>query len=327
MSRILSYRRALNEAMLEEMQADPTVILYGEDVGVLGGVFRVTKGLQEAFGRGRVFDTPVSEAALVGMAVGAAITGLRPICELQFADFFAIAMDEIYNKMAKWRYMHGGNFKVPMVLRLPMGAVGGAGAEHSQCPEGLFMHCPGVVIAVPSSPYDAKGLLKTAIRSDNPVLFFEHKALYEARGDVPEAPYYIPFGVADVKRSGTDVSVIATGAMVPKALKAAEMAAAEGISVEVVDPRTLYPLDRETLLGSVRKTGRAILAYEGYRTGGMGAELAAIIAEELIYDLQGPVLRVAGADMPAPAHPVMEQWLVPQADDVLAAIRRSLGRQ
>lgn len=325
MSRQLSYKRAINEALLQEMKRDPSTILYGEDVSRLGGVFRVTKGLADAIGADRVFDTPISEATLVGMAVGAAITGLRPICELQFSDFSAIAMDEIYNKLAKWRYMHGGNFRMPVVLRLPMGASGGAGAEHSQSLESLFMNCPGLYIAVPSTPSDAKGLLKSAIRSDNPVLFFEHRGLYEAVGDVPEEDYVVPLGVADVKRKGTDVTVIAISRMVPKALKAAEQAAAEGISVEVVDPRTLFPLDRETILESVRKTGRVVVAYEGYRTAGAGAELAALIAEAAIYDLEGPVLRVAGADMPLPAHMVTEQWLIPQAEDVLAAIRTSMG--
>jgi pyruvate/2-oxoglutarate/acetoin dehydrogenase E1 component len=325
MPRTITFAEALREAITEEMERDDRVFVMGEDVAVFGGLFGVTTGLQERFGKRRVFDTPISETLIVGGAVGAAITGLRPIAELQFADFVGVAMDEIYNKAAKWRYMHGGLFTVPLVLRLPEGAAGGAGPEHSQCPEGLFWSAFGLYIVTPSTPADAKGLLKSAIRDDNPVLFFEHKALVNTRGEVPDGEHLVPLGQADIKRAGTDVTVIAWSNMVLHALEAAEQVAAEGISVEVVDPRGLRPLDTATILASVEKTGRVVLAHEASKTGGPGGEVAAIIAEQALDALAAPIKRVAGPDVPVPQSQYLERFYVPGAADLVKAIREVAG--
>jgi acetoin:2,6-dichlorophenolindophenol oxidoreductase subunit beta len=297
----------------------------GEDVVNFGGIFGVTRGLQARFGPKRVFDTPISEMFIAGGAVGAAITGLRPVAEFQFADFLFNAADEIMGKMAKWRYMHGGRFTVPVVLRMPEGAIGGAGPEHSQCPEAVLLQAPGVYITIPSTPADAKGLLKSAIRDDNPVCFFEHKALYGIEGEVPEDEYTIPLGQADVKREGSDVSVIAWGRMVHEALAAAEQAAADGVSVEVLDPRGLRPLDTEAIIATVEKTGRVILAHEASKSGGPGAEIAAIIAEEALTALDAPIRRVCAPDVPVPQSQHLEQLYVPTASDVSAAIKDLTG--
>jgi pyruvate/2-oxoglutarate/acetoin dehydrogenase E1 component len=307
------------------MQRDPTIVSFGEDVGRWGGGFKVTKGLTDEFGVERNFDSPISETAVAGGAVGMAITGLRPVVDLQFADCCLVAMDEIYNRAAKWRYMHGGNFKVPVVFRAPMGVIGGAGAEHSQCPESIFMHCPGIKIAIPATPYDAKGLMITSIRDDNPVLFLEHKMLYDSKGDVPEEAYNIPFGKAIVRREGTDVTVITWSMMVNTVMDAADKAAKDGINVEVIDPRTLVPLDKEAILQSVRKTGRLVIVHEAPKTAGAGAELAAMVAEEAIYDLKALVRRVCAKDVPIPQSSFLEPFCIPQVNDVLAGIHDVLA--
>jgi pyruvate/2-oxoglutarate/acetoin dehydrogenase E1 component len=270
-TREITYVEAIREALLEEMERDERVFVMGQDVGAYGGLFGATAGLQERFGNKRCFDTPISETFITGGGVGAAITGLRPVVELQFADFVAIAMDEIYDKAAKWRYMHGGLFKVPLVIRAAEGAMGGAGPEHSQCPEALFWSAAGLYVLTPSTPADAKGLLKSAIRDDNPVLFLEHKALVNTTGQVPEGEHLVPIGEADIKREGTDVTVVAWSNMVLRALEAAETLESEGISVEVVDPRGIRPLDKETILSSVEKTGRVVLAHEAPKPGGPGS--------------------------------------------------------
>lgn len=320
MSRTITIGAALREALLEEMERDERVFVMGEDVGAMGGVFGVTAGLQKRFGKKRVLDTPISEMFIVGGGVGAAITGLRPVVELQFADFVYNAADEVTAKMAKWRYMHGANLTVPMVLRLPAGAMGGVGAEHSQCPEAMLLQAPGVHVVIPSTPYDAKGLLKSSIRSDNPVCFFEHKAMYQIVGEVPDGEYTIPLGLADVKLEGSDVSIITWGRMAHIAMSVAEIAEKQGISVEVVDVRCLQPLDVETILASVRKTGRVIISHEASKTGGAGAEIAAIIAESALDSLQCPIRRVCGPDTPIPQSQHLEKLWLPNSGDLLQAV-------
>jgi pyruvate dehydrogenase E1 component beta subunit len=322
MTRIISYATAINEAMAEELARDERVFLMGQDVGAFGGVFGVTAGLFDKFGPQRVIDTPISEMFLVGGGVGAAITGMRPIVELQFADFLWNAGDEIVGKMAKWRYMHGGIFDVPMVLRLPEGAAGGAGPEHSTCPEAALLPAAGLYIVIPSTPYDAKGLLKSAVRDDNPVAFFEHKGMYNLKGEVPEEEYTIPLGVADVKRAGGDVTIIAWGRMVHRALEAAELAARDGIEVEVLDPRGLRPLDVEAIVRTVEKTGRVIISHEAGKTGGASAEVAAIIAEQCITSLEAPIMRVCGIETPVPQSVALEQFVIPSAEELHVAVKQ-----
>lgn len=319
--REITYSQAINEAMAEEMAKDERVFLMGQDVGAFGGVFGVTAGLHDRFGSERVIDTPISEMFLVGGGVGAAITGMRPIVELQFADFIWNAGDEIVGKMAKWRYMHGGLFDVPMVLRLPEGAVGGAGPEHSACPEAALLPATGTYIVIPSTPYDAKGLLKSAIRDNNPVAFFEHKGLYTTKGAVPEDEYTIPLGQADIKRAGSDVTIIAWGRLVHHALAAAELAAKDGIDVEVLDPRGLRPLDIDAIVKTVEKTGRVIISHEAGQTGGASAEIAALIAEHCITSLEAPVRRVCGIDTPVPQSVHLEQFLIPSPEELHVAIK------
>lgn len=321
MGRRITYAEALNEALAEELERDERVFVMGEDVGAYGGIFGVTAGLQERFGDSRVFDTPVSEMFLVGGGVGAAITGLRPVVELQFADFLYNAADELAHKMAKWRYMHGGNFTVPMVVRFPEGASGGVGPEHSQCPEGALLPHDGTYITVPSTPADAKGLLKSAIRDNNPVCFFEHRALYAVEGEVPDGDHTIRLGEADVKREGTDVSIIAWGRMVGEALKAAARSEeVSGVSVEVLDPRGLRPLDIEAIVRTVEKTGRVIVTHEGPTSGGPASEVAAIIAEQALFSLDAPVLRVCGRDTPIPQSAHLERFAYPNVDDLVSAV-------
>jgi acetoin:2,6-dichlorophenolindophenol oxidoreductase subunit beta len=324
-TREITYTEAIRQALFEEMERDGRVFVMGQDVGAYGGLFGATAGLQDRFGKWRCFDTPISETFITGGGVGAAITGLRPVVELQFADFVAIAMDEIYDKAAKWRYMHGGLFTVPLVIRAAEGAMGGAGPEHSQCPEALFWSAAGLYILTPSTPADAKGLLKSAIRDDNPVLFLEHKALANAEGPVPEGEHLVPLGEADVKREGSDATVVAWSNMVPKAFEAAEKLEGEGVSVEVVDPRGIRPLDKETILASVEKTGRVVLAHEASKPGGPGSEVAAIIAEEAVDLLEGPIKRVAAPDVPIPQSMHLERFYVPTADDIADAVRELQG--
>ena len=319
-TRTITFAQAIREALAEEMERDERVYLWGEDVGVYGGIYGATRGLLDRFGPQRVVDTPISETFLVGGGVGAAITGLRPVVELQSAAYFAIAMDELYNKVAKWRYMHGSVSTVPMVVRMPEGAKG-AGPEHDQSPEAVFLSAAGLYIAIPSTPADAKGMLKSAIRDDNPVLFFEHAGLYATRGEVPEGDHLVPLGVADVKRTGDDVTVIAWSRMVPEALEAARELSTEGIEIEVVDPRGLRPLDTATILASVEKTGRVVLAHEASKTGGAGSEISAIIAEEAIDLLEAPIIRVAAPDVPLSQSRHLQKFVIPRASDIATAVR------
>ncbi len=320
--RKVTYREALREALREEMRRDPTVFLLGEDIGrYWGGAFKVTEGLAEEFGDERVRDTPISESAIVGAAVGAAITGMRPVAEIMFGDLTALAMDQIANQAAKIHYMFGGQVKVPLVVRTPFGAGVNIAAHHSQSLEAWFMHVPGLYVAAPSTPYDAKGLLKTAIRGYNPVFFCEHKLLYPIEGEVPEEEYLIPFGVADVKREGADVTVVATLYMVHKALNAAEELGGEGISVEVVDPRTLTPLDKQVIINSVKKTGRMVIVSEDCKTAGVSAEIAAVVAEEAIDYLDAPIKRVAEPDTPIPFSPPLEQYVIPDEKAIIKAVK------
>ncbi len=317
----LTMVEALREALIEEMLRNPRVILLGEDLRA-GVPFGVTKGLVEQFGAERVLDTPISEAAIIGASLGAAVTGMRPVADMHFADFVTCAMDEVVNQIAKVRYMFGGQVNVPLVLRMPTGNVKGAAAHHSQSLEAWFAHTPGLRVVFPSTPADAKGLLKTCVRGLDPVLFFEHKRLYKMSGEIPEDELLIPLGRADVKREGTDASVIATGWMVHQALEAADRLAQEGIEVEVVDPRCLAPFDKETVYASVRKTHRVVIAEEAAKIGAFGAQIAAWLAEELFDDLDAPIQRVAAKDVPVPFSPPMEEFVIPNPGDIVAAIRR-----
>ena len=321
-TKVLGYAWAINHALGEEMRRDERVWMMGQDVGRMGGVFGVTRGLLEEFGPDRVRDTTINETFIVGGAAGAAMTGTIPVVELQFADFLFIAADEIFHKLAKWRYVHGGKLSLPVVVRLPTGVVGGAGAEHSASLEAIAMHTPGLKVVLPATPADAKGLLKTAIRDPGPVLFFEHKGLYRTKGPVPVADdHLVPFGQAAVRREGDAVTIVATGLMVGRALEAAEQLAAEGISAEVIDPRTLVPLDIETILESVTKTSRALVVHEAVRTGGAGAEIAAQISERAFFSLDAPVWRLGAVDTPLPQDPELEQLCIPSVAEIAAAVR------
>jgi pyruvate/2-oxoglutarate/acetoin dehydrogenase E1 component len=320
--REMTYRDALHEALREEMLRDETVFVLGEDVGrYWKGAFKVTKGLAEEFGDERVRDTPISESAIIGVATGAAITGMRPVAEIMFGDLSALAMDQIANQAAKLRYMFGGQTKVPLVIRMPFGAGVNIAAHHSQSLEAWFLHVPGLKIVMPSTPYDAKGLLKTAIRDDNPVMFFEHKLLYSVKGPVPGEEHTVPLGVADVKREGEDVTIFATLYMVHKSLAAAEMLSKQGISAEVVDPRTLVPLDKQAIVNSVKKTGRIVIVTEDCKTGGVSAEIAAVVAEEAIDYLDAPVKRVAEPDTPIPFSPPLEKFVIPDENRIIRAVK------
>jgi len=319
--RKITFKEALREALREEMCRDPTVFLLGEDIGrYWGGAFKVTEGLAAEFGDERVRDTPISESAIVGTAVGAAITGMRPVAEIMFGDLTALAMDQIANQAAKIRYMFGGQVSAPLVIRTPFGAGVIIASHHSQSLEAWFMHVPGLQVAVPSTAYDAKGLLKTAIRGSNPVFFCEHKLLYPLVGEVPEEEYVVPFGVADVKREGADVTVVATSYMVHKTLNAAKELEKEGVSVEVVDPRTLVPLDKEKIVNSVKKTGRVVVVTEDCKTVGVSAEIAAVVAEEALDYLDAPVKRVAEPDTPIPFSPTLEQYVIPDEKAIIKAV-------
>lgn len=322
--REITYSQAIKEALAKCMREDPNVVLIGEDVGVYGGIFGVTSGLLEEFGEERVVDTPISEAAFVGAGIGAALTGMRPVVEIMFIDFSTCAMDMIINQMAKMHYMFGGKGTVPMVLRTNVGAGRGAAAQHSQSFYSIFMHIPGLYIAVPSTPYDAKGLLIEAIKNENPVIFVEHKKLYSEKGQVPENSYTIPFGKAEIVRKGNDITIVATLAMVKRALKAAEQVEKEGIDVEIIDLRTLVPLDKSTILYSVRKTGRLLVADEDHKTCGVAAEISAMVAKEGIYYLKAPVDRVCSPDTPVPASLPLEQTYIPDVKDLVPAIRKLL---
>jgi pyruvate dehydrogenase E1 component beta subunit len=319
--RKLTIRAAINEALRQEMKRDPDVYVLGEDVGVFGGCFGVTAGLIDEFGPERVIDTPITESAIVGNAVGAAATGLRPVAEIMFMDFVGVTLDQIFNQAAKMRYMFGGKATIPMVIRTACGAGGSAAAQHSQSLEAWFMHVPGLKVVAPSTAYDAKGLLVSSIRDDNPVIFVEHKFIYDIEGEAPEELYTVPLGKADVKREGSDVTVIATMAMVHRALEAAEELSKEGISVEVVDPRTLQPLDNETIVGSIKKTHKVVIVHEAVKFAGPGAEIAAMIADEAFDYLDAPIKRVAAPFTPVPFSPVLEQEYIPSKKKIIAAVR------
>lgn len=324
--REITYAEAVREAMSEEMRRDKRVFFMGEDIGVYGGAFGVSVGMIEEFGPERVRDTPISEAAIAGAAAGAAVTGSRPIAEIQFSDFLSIALDQIGNQAAKMRYMFGGKAQVPMVVRAPEGSGTGAAAQHSQSQEAIFCHIPGLKIVVPSTPYDAKGLLKTAIRDNNPVIVFEQKLLYRKKGLVPEEEYLLPFGQADVKREGSDLTIVTWGRMVGMCLEVAEKLAAEGIGVEVVDPRTLVPLDTDAIVKSVKKTGRLVIVHEAVQTGGFGGEIAARVADsEAFFHLDAPIRRVAGYDIPIPYNPNLERNAVPTPERIEKAVRDLLA--
>ncbi len=323
--RKLTFAQALNEALKQEMRRDPTIYVAGEDVGRYGGIFGVTAGLLEEFGEERVRDTPITESAIIGSAVGAAAAGLRPVVEIMFIDFIGVALDQLFNQAAKMKYMFGGKAKLPIVVRTTCGAGMCAAAQHSQSLEAWFMHIPGLKVVAPSTPYDAKGLLISSIRDDNPVLFIEHKMLYGIEGEVPEEPYTIPLGVADIKREGKDVTVVATMAMVHKALEAAEDLAKEGIEVEVVDPRTLSPLDKETIINSVKKTHRLVIVHEAVKQAGPGAEIAAIVAEEAFEYLDAPIKRVAAPFTPVPFSPVLENAYIPSKESIISAVKEVVG--
>lgn len=319
--REISYRQAINEAIEEEMQRDSSVFLIGEDVGAYGGVRQVTKGLQEKFGERRVKDTPISEAAFTGLGIGAAITGLRPIIEIMAIDFITVAMDQICNQAAKLRYMTGGNLRVPLVIRTQGGSGNGEAAQHTQSLEAWFIHTPGLKVVMPSTPYDAKGLLKTSVRDNNPVMFIEHKFLYSKTGSVPQEEYTIPFGQARIAKKGKDITVVATSFMVHKVLEVANVLGNEGISLEIIDPRTLVPFDSKTILDSVKKTGRLVIVHEACLRGGIGGDIARQIIKEAFDFLDGPIEVIAGKDIPIPYSYDLERFAVPQVEDIVDIIR------
>ncbi len=320
--REITYAQAVKEAMSEEMRRDHTVFFMGEDIGAYGGAFGVSVGMLQEFGEERIRETPISEAAIVGAGVGAAMTGMRPIVEIMFSDFITVAMDQVANQAAKTRYMFGGQTAIPMVVRMPGGSGTGAAGQHSQSIEAWICNVPGLKVVIPSTPYDAKGLLKSAIRDDNPVVFIEQKLLYRTKGTVPDEEYLIPLGQADIKRPGRDVTVLTYGRMVPLLLSVAEKLAGERIDLEVVDIRSLVPLDKETVVASARKTGRVLIVHEACRTGGFGGELAAVIAEsDAFFYLDAPITRVCGLDVPIPYNPVLEANVVPTEARIVAAVR------
>jgi len=331
----MSIAEALRQAMREEMQRDPRVFCIGEDIGVpggFGGAFTVTLGLSDEFGHERILDTPISEIGIAGVAIGAALAGLRPIADVQYGDFLFCMMDQLANQAAKMTYMSGGTVKVPLVMRAPVGATA-RGAQHAQSLEAFFTHIPGLKVLAPSTAYDAKGLLKSAVRDDNPVLIFEHKLLYGSKGprtergalspigEVPDEEYLVPIGQGIIRREGRDVTIVGKLLTMYRALAAAEQLAQEGIEAEVIDPRTLVPLDKELILASVRKTGRLVVVEEDNRTGGWAADIAAIVAEEAFFWLDAPIKRVSAPDVPPPFAPVMEQFYVPSAERVVAAVK------
>ncbi|WP_164744572.1 alpha-ketoacid dehydrogenase subunit beta [Nioella ostreopsis] len=321
-TRELSYAEAIREAMDIALGSDPAVVLMGEDIGVYGGAFQVTGDLVHKYGEDRVIDTPISELGGAGVAVGAALTGLKPIFEFQFSDFAALAMEQIVNQAAKVRYMLGGSVSVPLVMRFPAGSGTGAAAQHSQSIEAWLGHVPGLKVLQPSTPEDVKGMLLAALADPDPVMIFEHKILYKMKGHVPEGYYTTPIGKAAVRREGKDVTIVATSLMVHKALAAAETLAADGIEAEVIDLRTVRPMDRDTVLDSVRKTGRLVCVYEGVKTLGVGAEISAMVAESDAFDfLDAPIIRLGGAECPIPYNPELEKAAVPQMPDILNAAR------
>jgi pyruvate dehydrogenase E1 component beta subunit len=324
--REITFGQAIKEALAEELRRDPRVFVIGEDVAEAGTAFKVLTGLVEEFGPQRVIDSPISEAGIAGIGVGAAMTGMRPVVDIMFGDFITLTMDQMVNQAAKIHYMSGGKLAAPMVLRTTLGATRRSAAQHSQSLHAWFSHVPGLKVVVPSTPYDAKGLLKTAIRDDNPVAFFEDKMMYQLKGHVPAEEYTIPFGVADVKREGTDITLVATSSMVHVALEAAEMLQQTGINAEVVDPRTTFPLDKQTLIKSAKKTSRAIVVDEGYERYGVTAEIASVIADGAFYYLDAPVKRMGAMDVPIPFSPALEDLTVPTAEKVAEMAKALCGR-
>jgi pyruvate/2-oxoglutarate/acetoin dehydrogenase E1 component len=325
-AREITFAQAINEALAEEMRRDPTVFIIGEDVAEAGTPFKVLSGLVREFGPKRVIDSPISEAGIAGIGVGAAMTGMRPVVDIMFGDFITLTMDQLVNQAAKIHYMSGGKLKVPLVLRTTLGATRRSAAQHSQSLHAWVSHVPGLKVAVPATPYDAKGLLKTAIRDDNPVVFFEDKMMYQLKGPVPAEEYTIALGVADVKRQGRDITLVATSSMVQIALAAAHTVESLGISAEVVDVRTTAPLDRQTLIESVKKTSRAIVIDEGYQGYGVTAEIASVIADGAFYYLDAPVKRMGAMDVPVPFSPVLEDQTVPTAETVAATAKQLCGK-
>jgi len=326
--RKLTFREAVREAIIQEMQRDQTVFMMGEDIQLFygGGPFAVTKGLVKEFGPERIRDTPISESAFIGAGTAAASTGLRPIVEIMCADFFGVCMDQIYNQAAKMRYMFGGQTKVPLVIRTTIGAGLSASVHHSQCLYSIFAHVPGLKVVVPSTPYDAKGLLITAIRDDDPVMFFEHKVLYSIEGNVPEEPYMIPFGKADIKKEGDDITLVATARMLHVALAAAKKLEEDGISLEVIDPRTIVPLDKQTIVSSVKKTSRIIIVDEDYERCGLASEIAAIVSDEAFDYLDAPVKRIATPNVPIPFSPVLEKYVIPSEEKIIKVAKEIISR-
>lgn len=322
----MSFMVAIRETIRQEMAEDSNLFLIGEDVGPYGGEHGVTQGLWEEFGDDRIRDAPIAESAIVGCGLGAAMTGCRAIAEIPFGDFMGMCMDQVYNQAAKIRYMSGGQARVPLTIRTTMGGYQGAAEQHSQCLESWFVHTPGIKVVVPSMPADAMGLLRSSLRDGNPVIFFEHKGLYSFKGEVPdEEEYIVPLGKANIVRSGTDATVIATGLQVHKALDAAEKLAKEKISIEIIDPRTLDPLDEDTILESVAKTKHAIIVHETWTRGGYGGEIAALIADEGLFYLDGPIKRIGAKHTPIPFSPTLENYVLPQVEDICAAVKQSLA--
>ena len=319
--REISFSEATLEAMSEEMERDSSVFVLGEDIARQGGIFGQFKGLPQKFGTDRVLDTPISETAIVGAAVGAALAGMRPVADMHFADFIGVCMDEVFNQMAKVRYMFGGQCKVPMVLRAPDGIIRSAAAQHSQSVEAWFMHIPGLKVVIPSKPADAKGLLKAAIRSDDPVLYFEHKVLFPMKGPVPDGDHIVPIGKANVSRKGKDVTIVSYSLMMHRALEAAEKLAAEGIEAEVIDLRTISPIDKDTIFESLRKTKRLVIVHEAVKQGGVGAEISALVAEEMIDWLDAPIRRIGAPFVPVPFSPPLEQLVKISADHIAKTVK------
>lgn len=325
-ARIITFAQAINEALAEEMRRDERVFIIGEDIAEAGTPFKVLSGLVQEFGTDRVIDSPISEPGITGLAVGAAMTGMRPVVDIMFGDFITLTMDQLVNQAAKIHYMSGGKQKAPLVLRTTLGATRRSAAQHSQSLHAWLSHVPGLKVVVPSTPYDAKGLMKSAIRDDNPVAFFEDKLMFQDKGPVPEGEYTIPFGVADIKREGTDITLVATSSMVQVALKAAEMVAEVDISAEVIDPRTTFPLDKAALIDSAIKTSRAIIIDEGYERYGVTAELASVIADGAFYYLDAPVKRMGAMDVPVPFSPVLEDLTVPTPETVAHMAKMLCGK-
>lgn len=319
--RQITYREALREGLKEEMRRDSNVFLLGEDIAEFGGSYKITQGLLEEFGHSRVRNTPISEAAIIGAALGASLAGMRPVAELMYIDFSAVAMDQIVNQVAKVRYMFGGKAKASLVIRTQGGAGRSSAAQHGQSLESWFTHVPGLKIIMPSTPQDAKGLIKSSIRDDDPILFIEHKLLYSEVGHVPEEEYLIPIGKADIKRSGKDITIVATSRMVLRSLRAAEALTEEGIEAEVIDPRTLVPLDEETILNSVKKTGKLVIVHEASKRSGYGAEIAALVCEKAFYDLDAPIKRIAAFNTPIPFAPKLENYVIPDEKTIINGVK------